>query len=287
MPHGPFHFQDFLDILGDSPAPPDTGINVGGGINEALIGLSEEELAFKIEGFRQGFGADLLQQLVGMQNNPFSLVPALQAYGAAGGGTLAPAAAFDATGGAGAPSPYGNLVQELLAGLSDFALGRGGQGGDDAPSTEDTSLPPGFGPPGPDNPFNDPEAVVRAVTANVITALKGYKPSTPLDAAAVLSQLDQMQAAGYTTIGGVAIEAVIDIISRAAADPKSTDPAEVLKMIAAITAGWDQAPGGSGAPSQPESGVRDIYDRLLGGALTPEEAQRLLEEMVSLPPGQS
>ena len=313
MPHSPTeqHLTDILDLLqalGDSEG--DTGINVGGGFNDSLIGLAEEDLATQQQSFQQSFGLNLFQQLIGLQDNPFSLVPALQAFGAAGGGPLAPAVAFDATGGAGNPSPYGNLVQELLAGLSAFALGTGVPGGGEGgvpgtpPDLQDMSVRDilaglldgtitpeegqslaeelvGLTPEVPGTPpENDPEALLAAVTKNAITALEGYEPSTPLEATNILSQLDQLQAAGVTTIGGVPIGKVIDIISRAAADPKSTDPAEVQAMIKLLLAGLKQVSNGQGAQSDLEGmSIRDILAGLLDGTITPKEGQRLAEKL--------
>ena len=99
--------------------------NVGGGYDQAQMNLESMRLAQAGELGRRQFGSGLLETLMGVQQDPFSIVPALQAYGAAGGGTLGPVSAFAQSGGAGMPSPYGGLVDRLLADLSSFAITRG------------------------------------------------------------------------------------------------------------------------------------------------------------------
>lgn len=101
--------------------------NVGGGLDQANMNLQAAQLAQAGELGRRQFGSNLLNQLFSLQQNPFSIVPALQAYGASGGGVLAPATAFAQTGGAGAPSPYGGLVDRLLSDLAGFAVTRGSE----------------------------------------------------------------------------------------------------------------------------------------------------------------
>ena len=101
--------------------------NVGGGLNQAQMNLGTAQLAQAGELARRQFGMDFVSKLLALQQDPFSIVPALQAYGASGGGVLAPATAFAQTGGAGAPSPYGGLVDRLLSDLSNFAVTKGSE----------------------------------------------------------------------------------------------------------------------------------------------------------------
>ena len=96
--------------------------NLGGGADEWMRRLEEIRLAQSMNLARRQMGMGLLGSLFDIQRDPFSIVPALQAYKAGGGGTLAPAAAFAQTGGAGTPSPYGGLVDRLLADLAKFSL---------------------------------------------------------------------------------------------------------------------------------------------------------------------
>lgn len=101
----------------------DIGFLVGGGVDQAqleLAGFQAEEAAFRDRA--QG-GSTLLDQLVDLQRDPFSLVPALQAFAASGGGTLGSATALGATGGKPQETGLGPLIQQLIDGLSEFALG--------------------------------------------------------------------------------------------------------------------------------------------------------------------
>jgi len=101
--------------------------NVGGGLDQAQMNLGSAQLAQAGELGRRQLGMDFLSKLLSIQQDPFSIVPALQAYGASGGGVLAPATAFAQTGGAGTPSPYGGLVDKLLSDLGDFAVTKGSE----------------------------------------------------------------------------------------------------------------------------------------------------------------
>lgn len=94
---------------------------VGGGDIQAQQGLQALDIGRQMEAQRQSMGQSLLGYLTDIQRDPFSIVPALQAYGAAGGGTLAPAVDLAASGGAGRPSPYGEISSRLIRGLSEFA----------------------------------------------------------------------------------------------------------------------------------------------------------------------
>ena len=96
--------------------------NVGGGANDAERLLSMFQAVEAARAARKSTGLGLLDTLINVQQDPFSIVPALMAYKSAGGGVQAPVSAFGATGGAGTPSPYGGLVDRLLGDLSTFAM---------------------------------------------------------------------------------------------------------------------------------------------------------------------
>ena len=96
---------------------------VGGGQIQAEQELQAAELAQRMEMARMQLGQGVMGYLTDLQRDPFSIVPALQAYSASGGGTLAPNAAMVQSGGLGQPSPYGDIVGNLIRGLSEFAGG--------------------------------------------------------------------------------------------------------------------------------------------------------------------
>ena len=122
MPNG-----SIIDQILGSTQPTSLGAggswNVAGGSDIASMALQAYQLAQAMELGRRGIGQNLLDKLFELQQNPFSIVPALQSYGAAGGGPLAPAAALAQSGGVGMQSPYGPLIDRLLAGMSEFAGG--------------------------------------------------------------------------------------------------------------------------------------------------------------------
>lgn len=97
--------------------------SVGGGQYQQQSALDAFLAAQAAELARRGMGQGLLDFITETQRNPFSIVPALQQYTAAGGGPLASAAAFAGTGGAGSPSPYGAIAQQLIEGLAEFTGG--------------------------------------------------------------------------------------------------------------------------------------------------------------------
>jgi hypothetical protein len=103
--------------------------NIAGGFNLAQLDLDAQRLALQSELSRQEFGRSLLQQLLDVQRDPFSIVPALTAFGAGGqaggGGVLAPATDLARTGGAGRPAPaaFGDLASQLLQNAGMFATG--------------------------------------------------------------------------------------------------------------------------------------------------------------------
>ena len=110
----------------ETPTPtPDEGMLVGGGQEQARLALEAAELAQQGELARMSMGQQLLAHLSDIQRDPFSIVTALKGYGAAGGGTLAPAADLYATGGRGRPSQYGGLYDQILQRLGGIA-GAGG-----------------------------------------------------------------------------------------------------------------------------------------------------------------
>jgi len=109
------------------PTPPaDDGdtVNAGGGLDQARLELDALDLAFRTLFGQAGIGQGLLGQLTGLQQNSFSVVPALQAYAAAGGGPNAAGQALQESGFTGQPSPYGSVVDQLIKYLSDFSTGQ-------------------------------------------------------------------------------------------------------------------------------------------------------------------
>lgn len=97
--------------------------HVGGGMDEARLKMDQAIAASTAEQGRQGQAQGFLEYLTEIQQNPFSIVPALQAYGASGGGNLGPAAALAASGGRGQPSPYGDIADNLIRSLRDYTGG--------------------------------------------------------------------------------------------------------------------------------------------------------------------
>ena len=97
--------------------------NVGGGIDAANINLQEQQLSQLMESFRREFGMGLLDRLLEIEQNPFSIVNAVRLAGQAGGGPEGIAGGFAATGGLGTPSPFSGLLDRLLEDLGGFAGG--------------------------------------------------------------------------------------------------------------------------------------------------------------------
>ena len=95
--------------------------DVGGGRDEAEFRLAEQQQAMAADLSRQQMGMGLMQNIQETMRDPFSIVSALQMYGKAGGGTMAPAVALSQSGGRGAPSPYGEIADRLMRGLSEFS----------------------------------------------------------------------------------------------------------------------------------------------------------------------
>ena len=102
----------------NDPVPPPGGTNVGGGSEQADFLLRAAELAQQMKIAQKGLGFSLLDYATGVQRDPFSIVPALQYYGGAGGGTMAGNQDLAFTGGH--PSPYGSIVDRLLEDLFGF-----------------------------------------------------------------------------------------------------------------------------------------------------------------------
>ena len=129
------------DLPGGAPPPPPADedlLNAGGGIDWARLNLDTTELAQRMELARQQTALGFLENIMETQRDPFSIVPALQLYGAAGGGTLAPHAALAEGGGAIQQSPYGDIAQQLIESLARFTGGTGTSG--PQPTYEATNL---------------------------------------------------------------------------------------------------------------------------------------------------
>lgn len=128
---GPGGYGEFYDT------PPEEDMNAGGGLDWATLNLQSIIAAQQAELARQQLGSGFLEQIMDTQRDPFSIVPALQLYGGAGGGTLAPHAALAAGGGAIQQSPYGDIAQKLIDSLAQFT------GGANPPVTGTWNPPPG------------------------------------------------------------------------------------------------------------------------------------------------
>mgnify|MGYP001559772967 CR=1 FL=1 len=107
------------------PGAGDGTLNAGGGLDWATLNLQSIIAAQQAELARQQMGQGFLEQIMDTQRDPFSIVPALQLYGGAGGGTLAPHAALAEGGGAIQQSPYGDVAQRLIDSLARFTSGVG------------------------------------------------------------------------------------------------------------------------------------------------------------------
>lgn len=97
--------------------------DVGGGGEQADYNLQALDLAQRMLATQRQTGLGLLDYVTETQRDPFSIVPALQMYGGAGGGTLAPQVALAQSGGLGRPSPYGPIAQNILERLAEFTGG--------------------------------------------------------------------------------------------------------------------------------------------------------------------
>lgn len=89
-------------------------------IDFANLELRTQELAQQAEFGRAGTAGNLLNTILGIQRDPFSIVPALSLFGAAGGGTRAPANALALTRGEGIAPELGGVVGDLVRELTQF-----------------------------------------------------------------------------------------------------------------------------------------------------------------------
>ncbi len=96
-------------------------ITVGGGIDQADLFIRILEIAQDMAVSQHEVGLGLISFIRDQMADPFNILSATSLFGQAGGGTLAPAAGFAATGGQ--PSAFGPLFDELLQSVSQFALG--------------------------------------------------------------------------------------------------------------------------------------------------------------------
>ena len=102
-------------------APPKPGGPGGASpIDFANLDLRTQELAQQAEFGRAGVTGDLLNTILATQRDPFSIVPALSLFGAAGGGTRAPANALALTQGRGIAPELGGVVGDLVRELTQF-----------------------------------------------------------------------------------------------------------------------------------------------------------------------
>lgn len=125
-----FGFTPLTDQGASPPLASGGGVGATGlGADPFLVGGGQAQTGQFLDAFqaaeaaglgRSQLGLGFLNQMIDVQRDPFSIVPALQAYGGVGGGTLAPNVAFAQTGGAGFPSPYGAIADRLIQGLSQF-----------------------------------------------------------------------------------------------------------------------------------------------------------------------
>ena len=115
----------FLDLFNQDP----TAFNVAGGFDIAQLNQQAQFAALEAELGRREFGRSLLQDVIGFQQNPFSLTAATRAAGAGGaGGGISPfLSALQQSGGVGQPAPpiFGDVASNLLRDLSVFAGGAG------------------------------------------------------------------------------------------------------------------------------------------------------------------
>lgn len=94
--------------------------DVGGGIDQAYLDLEIAKFAQAAELARQQMSMGLLEYVTKTMADPFSIVPAMQLYGSMGGTPLASHDALIGTDNVGQPSQYGDLADQLIAGLKQF-----------------------------------------------------------------------------------------------------------------------------------------------------------------------
>ncbi len=110
----------FITIAKLEPAGSQGGPAGPSAIDFANLDLRTQELAQQAEFGRAGATGDLLNTILGIQRDPFSVVPALSLFGAAGGGTQAPANALALTQGRGIAPELGGIVGDLVRELTQF-----------------------------------------------------------------------------------------------------------------------------------------------------------------------
>ena len=127
------------DLFGDFLIPENVGgldsdFLVGGGIDQANLLLDAFSVTEEGARGRAAGGLDLLRELIGLQRDPGNITAQLQAMALAGGNA---ATAAQAKGGQQTPGVE-SLLQQLLGGLGEFALGEGNvqTGGGGAQATQ-------------------------------------------------------------------------------------------------------------------------------------------------------
>lgn len=123
-------FKTDVDALGNLTIIPQIGFpeepkGVGGvagpsPLDIRALELRAEQIAQEAEQGRAGIASNLLRDVLDIQRDPFSVVPALQLAGAAGGGTQAPANALALTRGEGIAPDLGGVVGDLVRELTQF-----------------------------------------------------------------------------------------------------------------------------------------------------------------------
>lgn len=111
---------EFITIAQLEPAGSQGGPAGPSPIDFANLELRTQELAQQAEFGRAGTAGSLLETILGTQRDPFSVVPALSLFGAAGGGTRAPANALALTQGRGIAPELGGIVGDLVRELTQF-----------------------------------------------------------------------------------------------------------------------------------------------------------------------
>lgn len=97
------------------PSLQDYIMNVAGGIDQARLDAESEAVAREQELGRQNLMQGFLSQIVGMQQNPFNVVSALQAQRSGG------VAGAVAAGGGRRTTPFGDVAQQLIQNLASFS----------------------------------------------------------------------------------------------------------------------------------------------------------------------
>lgn len=125
-------FKTEVDALGNVRIVPQIGLPEAptgpagpSALDVRALDISEaqfqQQLAQEEEFGKVGAASGLLETLLDVQREPFSVVPALTTFGAAGGGTRAPNAALALTQGQGIAPELGGVVNRLLGEITQFA----------------------------------------------------------------------------------------------------------------------------------------------------------------------